>query len=59
MKLEQAVFQVKLGINFRDLQSDNWSSRNVMALNAIQAIKAIKLERGEYVVEVHLLHRLG
>jgi hypothetical protein len=58
VKLNQAMFQVMIGYNKRDDQSDDWRSQKVLALTAGLAIKKIKLLDGEYISGVQLLNRL-
>lgn len=58
MKLQQAIYKVQIGIKYRDLDTDNWSSKTVLATNVVEAMKKVSLERGEYFSEVRLLDRV-
>ena len=59
MKLELAMYEIRIGRNVRNYQTDHWGEEKVLARNVKDAIKQIKLGHGEYISEVKLLSRVG
>ena len=58
MKLAQAVYEIEIGMNYEDIDTDNMRSVKVLAIHAVDAIKKVSLERGEYITEVKLISRV-
>jgi hypothetical protein len=54
-KLKQAIYDVTIGE--RDLQSDNWRSKRVLATDARAAMWKVKLAESEYYAEVRMVAR--
>jgi len=57
MKLSAAMYRVEIGMNHKDVITDNLRSVILVAITAIDAIKRTPLERGEYVAQVALIQR--
>lgn len=57
MKLSDAMYRVEVGMNYRDIITDNMRAVTLIAATATEAIKRVQLERGEYVAQVSLIKR--
>ncbi len=57
MKLSDAMYRVEIGMNHRDIITDNMRAVTMIATTAAEAIKRTTLERGEYVAQVILIKR--
>ena len=57
MKLRDAMYRVEIGMNYRDIITDNMRAVTLIAATATEAIKRVPLERGEYVAQVSLIKR--
>ena len=57
MKLSDAMYRVEIGMNYRDIITDNMRAVTLIAKTATEAIKRIPLERGEYVAQVTMIKR--
>ena len=57
MKLSDAMYRVEVGMNHRDIITDNMRAVTLIAKTATEAIKRTALERGEYIAQVTLIKR--
>jgi len=51
------MYRVEIGMNHKDVITDNLRSVTLVAETATDAIKRTPLERGEYVAQVALIQR--
>lgn len=56
--MKPALYTVIIGYRASDVQTDNYTSGDVIARTAKEAIRKIRLSHGEYVAEVRLVKRL-
>ena len=57
MKLSDAMYRVEIGMNYRDIITDNMRVVTLIAKTATEAINRVPLERGEYVAQVAMIKR--
>mgnify|MGYP001593621739 CR=1 FL=1 len=57
-KLCDAMYRVEIGMNYKDISTDNMRAVTLIATTVTGAIKRVEpLERGEYVAQVILIKR--
>jgi len=56
-KINKAIYEVKIGMKTKDVDTDNYMSVRCIARTALEAADDIQLDKGEYISQVILIAR--